>query len=130
MLVHPSSYCLLAERFSDIHPSRHRISSPELLKAMADLADTFGVPAIDGARLVRSVGWVTKQTPAEADVWASSDHPDVRFFLDANPGYHLGHGLVTIVPLTFRNLFCAGITHFALTARHAVARLISGRKRR
>lgn len=130
MLVHPSSYCILAERFSEIYPSCRRNSSPELLKAMAELADSFGVPAVDGTRLVRSVGWVTKQTPAEAGIWASSDDPDVRFFLDANPGYYLGHGLVTVVPLTFRNLFCAGISHFALTARHAVARLISGRKRR
>lgn len=128
MLVHPSSYCLLAERYPEIHPSRRRETPPELLDAMAKLADTFNVPAVDSAGLVRSVGWITKQNAAEAELWATSDHPDARFFRETNPGYCTGHGLVTVVPLNFTNLLCAAIRHLVLNALGGLARLSAIRK--
>jgi hypothetical protein len=40
----------------------------------------------------------------ERDYWAHCEKPEVRYFLEANPGYGEGHGLVTLVPITLGNL--------------------------
>lgn len=114
MLVHPSSYCLISERFSDIHPNRRNTSSPEILAAMAELADTFDIPAVDDNGLIRAVGWITRQTPEQEAMWKASDHPDVRFYLRANPDYTAGHGLVTLVPLTLASLAGDLVGHILL----------------
>ncbi|MDF2234832.1 hypothetical protein P2H44_19905 [Albimonas sp. CAU 1670] len=114
MLVHPSSYCLLAERIPAMVPSRRRPATPEMVRAMDALAESFDEPAVGGDPLVRDVGWATRETDAERDVWRRSDHPDVRFFRRRNPGYVEGHGLLTLAPLTFATLFGALVRHLAL----------------
>jgi hypothetical protein len=116
MLVHPSSYCLLAERFPTIYPSRRRKTPQHIRKAMCELADSFEVPQAEGDPLLREIGWITRETAAEADAWRSSRHPDVRFFLAMNPRYERGNGLVTLVPFTIGNLLGAAANHVMLTA--------------
>ena len=114
MLVHPSSYCLIAERFPTIYPSRRRKTPQHIQEAMGELADSFEVPQAEGNLLLREIGWITRETAAEADAWRSSKHPDVRFFLAMNPRYERGTGLVTLVPFTIRNLLGAAANQFML----------------
>lgn len=99
-LVHPSSYCLVAERFPVIHPHRSRETPPAVARAMATLADSFEYARACPDGLLRRVGWITRETPAQAARWAESPHPDVRFYRAANPDYGAGIGLVTLIPLT------------------------------
>jgi len=108
MLVHPSIYRLMSNYFSEIHPS-HKCETPERIQDfMGDLADCFGVKAVEGSeRLIREVGWVTRDSKEEVEYWRCSDQPDIQFFLRRNPGYRDGHGLVTLVPLTLVNMFLA-----------------------
>ncbi len=68
---------------------------------MEELAAEFGLEKVDAARpLVRKVGWKTRETEAEREYWQHCDKPAARFFIEANPGYVEGHGLVTVVPVT------------------------------
>jgi hypothetical protein len=117
MLVHPSSYCLLAERFPMIYPSRRRKTPRHIQEDMGQLADTFDAPPAEGDPLLREIGWITRETAAEADAWRSSKHPDARFFMAMNPHYERGTGLVTLVPLTISNLLGAAANHIMLAAR-------------
>ncbi len=117
MLVHPSSYCLIAERFPTIYPSRRRNTPQHIQEAMSQLADSFEVPPSENGPLLREIGWITRETPAEADAWRSSRHPDVRFFLAMNPRYERGTGLLILVPFTIRNLLGAAAKHIMLAAR-------------
>jgi CRP-like cAMP-binding protein len=48
---------------------------------------------------VRQVGWITRDTPAEQRSWHGSELPTPRFYIEQNPGYSQGHGLLTLVPL-------------------------------
>jgi hypothetical protein len=113
MLVHPSSYHLLAKHFPLIYPSRNREIPRQILAFMAELADAFGTARVDDDPLRRQVGWITREPPEEpghspealANAW---------FFAEMNPGYEQGHGLVTLVPLNFSNLL-VGIWRFLLT---------------
>ncbi|WP_257459150.1 cyclic nucleotide-binding domain-containing protein [Archangium lipolyticum] len=104
-LVHPSSYSLFAKYFGEVWPRREQETPPELLGFMDELATEFGLERVDPANpLVREVGWRTRETEMEREYWLHCDKPPARYFVEANPGYVEGHGLVTVVPITVPNL--------------------------
>lgn len=104
-LVHPSSYALLAHHFGTVWPQREQETPPEVLAFMDGLATEFGLEKVGPAEpLVRSVGWRTRETEAEREYWEQCDKPAARFFIEANPGYARGHGLLTMVPLNMANV--------------------------
>ncbi|SEL50762.1 Cyclic nucleotide-binding domain-containing protein [Stigmatella aurantiaca] len=104
-LVHPSSYSLFARHCGEVWPRHGQETPPALLSLMTSLASEFGLEQVDPARpLVRRVGWSTREPDVESEYWKHCDKPEVRYFLASNPGYGLGHGLVTVVPLTLANL--------------------------
>lgn len=102
-LVHPSSYHLLARHFPVIYPSRLAKTPPETLTFMVKLADSFGKPRIENDPLRRGVGWITRESP-DSLPRSPEAMANKCFFAKMNPGYRKGHGLVTLVPLTFTNL--------------------------
>ncbi|HLL52169.1 MAG TPA: cyclic nucleotide-binding domain-containing protein [Myxococcaceae bacterium] len=100
-LVHPSSYGLFGKYFDTVWPRAGAETPPELLAFMDELANTFGLERVDPANpLVRKVGWITRESEVEREYWRHCDKPAARFFIEANPGYVEGHGLVTVVPVT------------------------------
>jgi hypothetical protein len=104
-LVHPSSYSLFAKWFGEVWPRREVAVPPELLAFMDELASEFGLEKVDPANpLVRRVGWRTRETEMEREYWLHCDKPAARFFVESNPGYVEGHGLVTVVPITVANV--------------------------
>jgi len=97
-LVHPSSYHAFARFAARIYPGRDG-TPPRLHALLTELGDAFGLAPVDPSRpLVRRVGWITRDTEVERDYWQRCDKPTVRFFVEANPGYVEGHGLLTLVP--------------------------------
>ncbi|HEX6024211.1 MAG TPA: cyclic nucleotide-binding domain-containing protein [Solirubrobacter sp.] len=104
-LVHPSSYALFARYTPALWPRADAQTPPELLAFMHELANDFGLTRVDPANpLVRHVGWRTIESEVERDYWMRSDKPAARFFVEANPGFPDGHGLVTLVPITARTV--------------------------
>ncbi|MBN1207873.1 MAG: cyclic nucleotide-binding domain-containing protein [Myxococcaceae bacterium] len=104
-LVHPSSYSLFAKYFGEVWPRRGQETPPELQAFMDELACEFGLERVHTSNaLVRKVGWRTRETEAEREYWQHCDKPAARFFIEANPGYVDGDGLVTVVPVTAANL--------------------------
>jgi hypothetical protein len=123
-LVHPSSYSLLARYCSEVWPRREQETPPELLAFMDTLATEFDLEKVDPARpLVRRVGWCTRESEVEREYWTHCDKPEVRYFLEANPGYGEGHGLVTVVPITVENLLTMARSLLAKKLRQPVERL-------
>ncbi|OJT20822.1 hypothetical protein BO221_28345 [Archangium sp. Cb G35] len=115
-LVHPSSYWLVTRHCDEVWPRRDLETPPELLAFMDTLATEFGLEKEDPAHpLVRKVGWRTRETEMEREYWAHSGKPAVNYFLETNPRYGEGHGLVTLVPITLGNLL--SITRALLTRR-------------
>jgi hypothetical protein len=99
-LVHPSSYSGVAAHAQQYWPRHDEPTPPEIVRLATGLAEHFHLDVADPHRpLVRQVGWVTRDTPAEQAYWRDSPRPHVRYFVDANPTYHRGHGLLTLVPL-------------------------------
>ena len=103
--VHPSSYCLLASRFLEVYPSPDRPIPPGVQTMMQELAESFDeLPEASGDVGLRQVGWITRDSEQERRRWEQSEAPEVNFYLTRNPGYRRGVGLVTLVPLSWRNL--------------------------
>ncbi|MFL5358747.1 cyclic nucleotide-binding domain-containing protein [Archangium sp.] len=104
-LVHPSSYSLFANYFNEVWPRRDTQIPAELLAFMDELATEFGLERVATDNpLVRHVGWRTRETEMEREYWLHCDKPAARYFVETNPGYVEGHGLVTVVPITASSL--------------------------
>jgi len=135
-LVHPSSYSLIAKYFKEMWPRQEAQIPPQLFAFMKDLAREFRMKQVDPARpLVGDVGWKTRETEAEREYWKHCDKPAARFFLEANPTYGEGHGLLTVAPLNAANvahLFRTVVGHKLrqpVDALRALARRLPGSAR-
>ncbi len=104
--INPSAYALLVKHIYKIHPRYNSVIPSEVEKLMMRLADEFGLEMVDENNpLIRKVGWITQATDKEKTFWQSSTDPHVRFYIDSNPDFNKGNGLLTLVPLTFLNSF-------------------------
>jgi CRP-like cAMP-binding protein len=69
------------------------------------LANSFGLErVVPHNPLTRQVHWITRDSEVERNYWAQCDKPAARFFIEANPGYGDGDGLVTLVKVDAHNL--------------------------
>lgn len=102
--VNPSSYAMLARHMHTLYP-RHNLSIPSCaLRLMTHLAHEFGLePVKEGNPLIRKVGWITLATDQEKKFWQSSNNPHIRFYIDTNPMFSEGNGLLTLIPVTITN---------------------------
>ena len=100
-LIHPSSHGLFDRWYGDrMWPNASRPTPPATLALLTGLGDHFGMRRVDNTRpLVRDMVWRTRDTEVEDQYWRTCDKPSVRFFLEQNPGYGRGEGLLVLLPL-------------------------------
>jgi len=120
-LVHPSSYHLIDRFFFRSYPSPSRPCPADLLRTLEEIAQAFHELAPPGLPPgVRQVGWVTRESPEEARRWQESPDPGTRFFLERNPGYGRGEGLMVLVPLTHVNVWMTALGFLGMRAVRAL----------
>jgi hypothetical protein len=102
--VSPSFYAMVARYTYKVYP-RHNLNIPShVLRLMTRLAQEFALKQADESNpLIRKVGWITKATNQEKDFWQSSRNPHIRFYVDTNPTFIEGNGLLTLIPVTITN---------------------------
>lgn len=101
ILIHPTSYMLCAKYGTVVWPHREQPLPPAIAAFMLELVQMFGTKAPDPQNpLIVSYGLSTRETEAERNYWRTCDKPDARFFVEQNPGYSKGDGLLTLVPLS------------------------------
>jgi hypothetical protein len=107
-LVHPSSYSMFAKYAPELWPNPDRPVPAAVARLLRELAELFHLEPVDPANpLVVEVGWRTRDTEAERRYWRGTTKPAARFFIDQNPGYGDGQGLMTLVPVNGRTLAVA-----------------------
>ena len=113
-LVHPSSYSVFARLFDVVWPSASHPPPPAVVAFMDQLANSFGLERVHPDNpLTRQVHWITRDSEVERNYWRVCDKPAARFFIEANPGYIHGDGLVTLVRIDLHNLWHMISTFFA-----------------
>jgi hypothetical protein len=111
--INPSVYGRLAKYIYKVYPKYNSIVPPQIEKLMMQLADEFGLEMVDENKpFVRKVGWITQATEKEKVFWQSTDNSHIRFYIDLNPDFDKGNGVLTIMPLTSLNLFISLFTFF------------------
>lgn len=101
--VNPSSYAVVARYGHTVYTRYDESTPPETLRVMTTLAEELDLPQVGPNPLVRKVGWVTRATDREREYWRSTTNPHVRYYIDNNPGFGEGNGLLTVVPITLTN---------------------------
>ena len=100
-MIHPSSYLLCDKYISHIWPARGQSLSYPHLKLVERCIEAFRLPPVNPSnpRVVK-VGIRTLDDDADQHYWSHCDKPAVRFFLEHNPDYQSGNGLVTLIPVS------------------------------
>lgn len=107
-LVHPSSYAVLTKYCNNVCPSiRHRVKG-EMSEFFRQVSSSFGlIPVNPSKPEVVHVGWQTRDTEKDQHYWGSCSNQAARFFVEQNPDYRLGHGLLTLAPITAKGVLRA-----------------------
>jgi hypothetical protein len=122
-LIHPSSYHLLSKYFFRCYPNIRYATPPKVVNKMSLIADAFHEVRLPNAEpAIRDAGCITRQTESEQNELAKSKDPDTRFFLKKNPDYQKGYGLVTLVPLTAKNILLSSLIFLYSCAKNWICR--------
>jgi hypothetical protein len=125
-LTHPSSYTFLSHYAPVIWPHVDREIPPAVMQEMEELAGCFDLQRIDPANpLLRKVDWVTLETTEESQRWRNSKRRDTRFYIEKNPGYAEGHGLMTYIPFNGA-ILVRSLTRFLVGRAGRLASLLFG----
>jgi hypothetical protein len=113
--INPGVYANLATHIYKIYPRYNSIIPSEVDKLMMLLADEFSLKMVEKKNpLIRKVGWITLATDEEDAFWQRSKNPHLQFYINSNPDFNEGNGLLTLVPLTFLNLFLSFFSYIIL----------------
>lgn len=128
-LTHPSSYTFLAHYAPVIWPHATRRDIPaRVMERMEELAGCFALERIEGANpLVRHVNWITLESEEERERWLNSRRRDTRFYLEHNPGYVNGAGMLTYIPFNGAILLRA-LSNFLIGRAGKITRLLLGKE--
>jgi len=128
-LTHPSSYTFLAHYAPVIYPHANRKEIPAaVMDRMLELAENFHLEQVDpGNPLLRRVDWITLESAEERQRWMGSRRQDTRFYLDHNPGYVHGHGLLTYIPFNGAILL-RSLARFLIGRAGKITRILLGKE--
>lgn len=96
-LVHPSGYALVTRYVPKVWPNYQQPMPAAYAQLLHELAQEFDLaPVATDMPGVRQVHWITRETTPIS--WDVKRNPHVAYFLEANPGYRQGYGLLTLIP--------------------------------
>jgi len=129
-LTHPSSYTFLSHYAPVIWPhATRREIPPHIMDRMEELAGCFDLERVDPANpLVRHVNWITLESDEERERWLASRRRDTRFYLEHNPGYVNGTGMLTYIPFN-GSILLRALTNFLVGRAGKITRLLLGKEK-
>lgn len=125
--VHPASYWAAARTSRHIWPRPEAATPAHVQETMDQLDVAIGLTRPDYATSagVRKVGWITRQTDEEHALWNDHDSALVQFYVDQNPTYTQGDGLMMVAPLTAAAVLSSG---WSLVCRQARRMMVPRRR--
>lgn len=101
-MLSPAMYRVMAKHMAEIYPSPQRTAPADIQQLVRDL-----VPQTtdDGLSHVVFTGRKSDYSADDLQRFQNSDKPEIRFYLSTNPRFNEGYALLTIIPVTFRQLW-------------------------
>ena len=117
--IHPNPYCAALRSGVSVYPHPKKETPSRVLELMDKLSAALNISQVGvHSRYEKEVGWIVRENPAKrARVLARTD-PASRFYLEQNPDYHLGNGMMMVIPVHPLQ----GIRVLAAFARRALRR--------
>jgi len=98
--ISPVSFHWVHRGGARVWPDPARPTPPAIRRLMRGLADRLGLPVgAAGDPDVRWVGWIVRESDAERARIVASPSPAIRLYLERNPDYLTGEGLLMLVPI-------------------------------
>lgn len=117
-MVYPASYAMAAKYAPRIWPTLRQLTPPDKQALIFELAASFHLSSVrPEAPYVRHVGWITRENGPQPR-WNAAVNPHAVYFIEENPAFSQGHGLLALMPASLTDI-C-----------RAVVRLLIGRSKR
>lgn len=108
--IHPLPYYLVCRDTALVYPQPGIETPAYILAVKTELSKSLQLPAVSATnQFVKKVGWIVKETPAQALRVERSKNPWFQFFLDVNPTYSAGNGLLWLAPATAKNAVLSAV---------------------
>ncbi len=127
--TNPATYRTLAKHTDQVWPHWEQPTPDHIQQLMTELAEQFQLRSVDEDRPgVYHVGWQTRQSEQEALGWEKCQHPASKLYIDRNPDYADGQGLLLLVPLTRLGLVrcCMRLIETKIRRRFGLRRRLAG----
>lgn len=100
-MIHPSSFIQMHKYAAGMWPSPERGMEQPLARLAAELCGSFGMAAPAAERpFVVKLGILTRDSQTDRQFWLQHPRPAARYFVEHNPDYHEGHGLLAMAELS------------------------------
>lgn len=124
--IHPNPYCIAVQHLHSIYPHPDRPMDDKKRKLMRGIADATNLePGAPDLPLQKKVGWITKESPSKRIAILNSKDESVQYYLSQNPDYHLGKGMMMVIPVSVRN----GLSMLKTFARRKIRKAFAAKKR-
>lgn len=103
-MLSPAMYRVMAKAVGIIYPRANTPTPPDVKALLQHLQPDSQAPGH-----VMFVGRKSDYSSADLQRFASSNKPEIRFYLQTNPGFADGYALLTVIPVTLRQMLLTAL---------------------
>lgn len=110
--IHPVPYVIAERSIAEMYPRPETALSQKNLDTLKNIARILRIDPQTGGPddiFLAKVGWKVRSNQSHKQKVECSKVPACRFYLDNNPGYTEGQGMLLVAPATLRNGFKTAI---------------------
>lgn len=111
-MLSPAMFRAVAKNIAIVYPSQTGFN-PKVASLYEKLNPEGIISAGNNMRCLRKVGRHVSYSAAEISQFRASQKPEIALYCQVNPNFHQGVALVTIIPISVRQLMSTAIKLFA-----------------
>lgn len=124
--IHPNPYCVAQKNLAEMYPQPHQETPSSILGLMQELSLKLGISNANAEQpLAKKVGWIVRNTLQQRRRVLESQDESVRFYLQQNPNYDQGNGLMMLIPFKWINVW-SGVGNMLNRTLKPLKKRISG----
>ena len=106
--IHPNPYCSAAKQLFEVYPNPKTPTPRHIFDMMGQLSTSFGIETKGSSHSFQcKVGWIVKNLQEHRSKPEASQDPFVQFYLQQNPAFREGTGMMMMVPFRWMNAYWA-----------------------
>ena len=104
--IHPNPYCLAARQMYEMYPHPNRKTPQNVVQVLEKLSEALGLESRSEENVfLKKVGWIVRNRPMNKKKCHGTSNEFAQFYLQQNPNYAKGDGLMMLIPFRWMNLY-------------------------